>query len=69
VSSAGSAHAWKFLPIIGDLVLDSMEGILSVELAEKWAWVREGDGGNHLKMEGPPKELHEVIRSRCLNGA
>lgn len=62
VATAGSAHAWKFLPIIGDLVVDSMEDRLSPELAEKWAWNLEGrDGGNAPRMDGKAVELREIF--------
>ncbi|CZR58698.1 related to FAD-dependent oxidoreductase [Phialocephala subalpina] len=62
--TAGSAHAWKFLPIIGDLVVDSMEGRLEPELAEKWAWNLEGrDGGNAPRMDGKPIELRDIVDS------
>ncbi|KUJ13890.1 putative fructosyl amino acid oxidasesarcosine oxidase [Mollisia scopiformis] len=62
VATAGSAHAWKFLPVIGDLVLDSMEGHLSPALTEKWAWSLEGrDGGNAPRMDGKPVELREIF--------
>jgi sarcosine oxidase/L-pipecolate oxidase len=65
VATAGSAHAWKFLPTIGDLVVDSMAGCLPVELMEKWAWGRKGvDGGNAPRMKGQPVELRDVIRTR-----
>ncbi|KAI1848425.1 hypothetical protein JX266_005731 [Neoarthrinium moseri] len=62
VATGGSAHAWKFLPIIGDLVLDSIEGILDEELKQKWRWGRNGgDSGNAPRMEGSVKELKEIV--------
>jgi sarcosine oxidase/L-pipecolate oxidase len=64
IATGGSAHAWKFLPIIGDLILDSIEGKLQAELTEKWRWGRSGgDGGNAPRMDGEAKELRDVIRS------
>lgn len=66
LATGGSAHAWKFLPIIGDLVVDSIEGTLPTELLEKWAYQkgREGGDGNAPRMEGDPEELSDVVRSR-----
>ncbi|KAL1961580.1 hypothetical protein VTN77DRAFT_1432 [Rasamsonia byssochlamydoides] len=65
VATGGSAHAWKFLPIIGNLVLDSMEGRLDAELARKWAWAKEGlDGGNAPRIDGKVQELRDVVRSQ-----
>lgn len=64
VATGGSAHAWKFLPIIGDLVLDSIEGNLRKELVDKWAWSKKGsDEGNSPRMKGDAKELRDFVRS------
>ncbi|KAI1334500.1 putative fructosyl amino acid oxidasesarcosine oxidase [Xylariaceae sp. FL0016] len=63
VATGGSAHAWKFLPSIGDLVLDSMLGVLREDLTEKWKWDKGGrDGGNAPRMNGRAKELRDVVR-------
>ncbi|GAD95414.1 DEHA2F00396p [Paecilomyces variotii No. 5] len=65
VATGGSAHAWKFLPIIGDLVVDSMTGRLKHELKEKWAWGHRGsDGGNAPRIDDKAKELRDVVRSQ-----
>ncbi|KAL1979787.1 hypothetical protein VTN96DRAFT_5194 [Rasamsonia emersonii] len=67
IATGGSAHAWKFLPIIGDLVLYSMEGRLDSELAKKWAWGRDGmDGGNAPRMDGKAQELRDVVRRNAV---
>jgi len=36
-ATAGSGHAYKFLPVIGRLVADAIEGKLSPELIAKFA--------------------------------
>lgn len=66
MATGGSAHAWKFLPLIGDWVLDSVEGKLDPELAEKWSFNRLSDGkdGNAPRMDGSPQELKQVVRHR-----
>jgi sarcosine oxidase/L-pipecolate oxidase len=66
LATGGSAHAWKFLPVIGDLVVDSMEGKLSQELAQKWAYAKGMAGSDHNapRMDGKPEELRDVVRSR-----
>ncbi|KAI1773773.1 putative fructosyl amino acid oxidasesarcosine oxidase [Hypoxylon cercidicola] len=66
LATGGSAHAWKFLPVIGDLVVDSMEGTLSPELAAKWAYAKEKSGKdeNAPRMDGKPEELRDVVRSK-----
>ncbi|KAI1639210.1 putative fructosyl amino acid oxidasesarcosine oxidase [Biscogniauxia mediterranea] len=64
VATGGSAHAWKFLPIIGGLVLDSMLDQLEEQLMEKWRWGKSGgDGGNAPRLKGDAKELRDVVRT------
>ncbi|KAI1486836.1 FAD dependent oxidoreductase [Biscogniauxia mediterranea] len=41
IATCGSFHGWKFLPIIGDYVVQMLEGTLAPDLAAKWAWDRE----------------------------
>ncbi|KAH8903214.1 FAD dependent oxidoreductase [Coniochaeta sp. PMI_546] len=43
VATGGSGHGFKFLPVLGDKILDAVEGRTPVEFAEKWAW-KEGCG-------------------------
>ncbi|KAJ5225345.1 Fructosyl amino acid oxidasesarcosine oxidase [Penicillium chermesinum] len=65
VATGGSAHSWKFLPIIGGYVVDSVLGILDNTLAAKWAWADKGpDGGSSPRIGGAAQELAQVVRSR-----
>lgn len=66
LATGGSAHAWKFLPIIGDWVVDSIMGTLAQELVAKWAFDRHsGDKDqNAPRMDGEPQELREKVRHR-----
>lgn len=41
IATAGSFHGWKFLPVIGSYVVDMLDGKLSQELSQKWAWDRD----------------------------
>ncbi|KAH9820933.1 putative sarcosine oxidase [Teratosphaeria destructans] len=34
----GSAHGFKFMPVIGNYVVDSLEGRLDADTARKWRW-------------------------------
>ncbi|KAJ5728361.1 hypothetical protein N7493_004691 [Penicillium malachiteum] len=38
LATGGSGHAYKFFPVIGDKVVDAMEGKLEPELRELWEW-------------------------------
>lgn len=66
LATGGSAHAWKFVPIIGDKVVDLMEGKLDPVLKEKWSWDEKvkgsADNGSAPRMEGDAQEVKEVIR-------
>lgn len=66
LATGGSAHAWKFLPILGDCVVDSMQGTLSQELVEKWAFDKFSGGKDEAapRMDGRPEELRDVVRTR-----
>ncbi|KAH8178502.1 FAD dependent oxidoreductase domain-containing protein [Sarocladium implicatum] len=48
LATGGSFHGWKFLPVIGDYVMDMMEGKLPKEYADRWAWdqPRTGESAN-----------------------
>lgn len=65
VAAGDSAHGWKFLTIIGDLILDSLKGTLEESLAKRWAWEPKGiDNGSTAGMGGALKELQPVVRNR-----
>ena len=41
IATCGNFHGWKFFPVLGKYIVQMLEGSLSTELAEKWAWDRE----------------------------
>ncbi|OTA56220.1 putative fructosyl amino acid protein [Hypoxylon sp. EC38] len=43
VATGGSGHAFKFLPVIGDRVVDSIMGKCPKEFKDKWKWKAVGD--------------------------
>lgn len=64
ITTGGSAHAWKFAPILGDKVLDLLRGQLEPTLRQMWAWGRQGhDNSSAPRMEGEPPELSRVVRA------
>lgn len=38
VATGGSGHGFKFLPVLGDKIVDSIEGRCPAEFRDKWAW-------------------------------
>lgn len=38
VAIGGSAHGFKFLPVLGNYIVDMMEGTLDPQIAQKWKW-------------------------------
>jgi len=41
VATCGNFHGWKFFPVLGTYVVKMLEGELTPELQNKWAWNRE----------------------------
>ena len=41
VATGGSGHAFKFLPVLGDKVVDCVVGQRPAAFADKWAWRRQ----------------------------
>ncbi|KAJ4263849.1 hypothetical protein NW762_005885 [Fusarium torreyae] len=46
IATGGSFHGWKFLPVIGDYVVDMLQGTLDSDFAERWAWDKKGGDGH-----------------------
>jgi glycine/D-amino acid oxidase-like deaminating enzyme len=40
IATGGSFHGWKMMPVIGKYVLQMIEGTLSEEHRQRWAWDR-----------------------------
>lgn len=38
MATGGSLHGWKFLPLLGEFVVDSISESLAPELTSKWSW-------------------------------
>ncbi|PCH35627.1 FAD dependent oxidoreductase [Wolfiporia cocos MD-104 SS10] len=57
LATSGSGHALKFLPVIGQLVADAIQGILKPELVEKFAFARQK---NDVTPSRPGHEIREL---------
>ena len=42
VASGGSGHGYKFLPVVGDKIVDCILGNTPEEFREKWKWPQRG---------------------------
>jgi sarcosine oxidase/L-pipecolate oxidase len=41
LATGGSGHGYKFLPVIGEKIVDCVEGRCPAEFKEKWAWPKD----------------------------
>lgn len=41
LATGGCGHGFKFFPIIGEKIVDAIEGTLAPRLREKWKWRAE----------------------------
>lgn len=64
VATGDSGHAFKFLTVIGDLILDSLEGRLDKKYADRWAWGQKQSIGSASFMGEDLTELQPIVRSR-----
>jgi sarcosine oxidase/L-pipecolate oxidase len=60
IATAGSFHGWKFLPIIGDYVVQLLDGELDSSLEKRWAWDRDQTGFAQEKAI-PKRELKDLL--------
>ncbi|TGO38579.1 hypothetical protein BHYA_0072g00420 [Botrytis hyacinthi] len=60
IATGGSFHGWKFLPIIGDYVVQMLDNKLDANLLSRWAWDRDQKGSVHKKFV-PKRELKDLI--------
>lgn len=38
LATGGSGHGYKFFPVLGDKIVDALEGSLEPELQDLWKW-------------------------------
>ncbi|KAL8890837.1 MAG: hypothetical protein Q9215_002063 [Flavoplaca cf. flavocitrina] len=60
VATGGSFHGWKFLPILGEYVVQMLDGELGSEEAKRWAWDRSLTGLPPNPLE-PKRELRDIV--------
>lgn len=60
IATGGSFHGWKFLPIIGEYVVQMLDSNLDFNLLKRWAWDRDHKGSVHNKFV-PRRELRDLM--------
>lgn len=68
MATGGSLHGWKFLPLVGEFVVDSINGVLPAVLQDKWSW--ESKKGAKLArlgfmLDGDTKELMQEMQVKA----
>lgn len=56
VATGGSGHAFKFLPVLGERIIDAMEGKLDQAYRNLWCWKLKADRG-HASVDSE-EDLH-----------
>lgn len=52
VATGGSGHGYKFLPVLGDKIVDAIEGKLELELQELWKWPNLEGNKQQIEFDG-----------------
>lgn len=71
LATGGSGHGYKFLPVLGDKIVDALEGKLDPALQDLWKWpaaVSESqfDGTEDGSRSGPKglRLMDELLKTR-----
>lgn len=60
LAAGGSAHGFKFMPILGKYIADMLEGTLEPGIAKAWAWRPGQSPGKNLAHLDPESELADL---------
>ncbi|KAN0083408.1 FAD dependent oxidoreductase [Elaphomyces granulatus] len=52
LATGGSGHGYKFLPVLGDKIVDAIEGKLEPELQELWKWPNLIENEERIEFDG-----------------
>ncbi|KAI9771716.1 MAG: hypothetical protein M1840_001932 [Geoglossum simile] len=69
LATGGSGHAYKFLPIIGEKVVDCIEGNTPPEFREKWAWPERPASDAFVTQDGSRSGQTEMLLDTELEQA
>ncbi|KAL2444388.1 L-pipecolate oxidase [Exophiala dermatitidis] len=70
IAGGGSAHGFKFMPVLGKYIADLLEGTLEPNIAQAWRWRPNQKMGTNLAHMDPEMELRDLSgwRGRRRNG-
>jgi sarcosine oxidase/L-pipecolate oxidase len=60
VAIGGSAHGFKFMPVIGKYIADMVEGKLEPEIAEQWRWRPNSRSAVPVPFVEPVQDLNNL---------
>ena len=60
IATCGSFHGYKFFPVLGKYITQMLEGELSPELVERWAWDRQRSDSSQ-NVEYPNSEMKHLL--------
>ncbi|TGJ80121.1 hypothetical protein E0Z10_g8634 [Xylaria hypoxylon] len=60
IATGGSFHGYKFFPVLGKYIVQMLEGQLSPQLTEKWAWDRQRPDPA-LSPDWPRSEMKDLV--------
>ncbi|KAL6251755.1 hypothetical protein RBB50_001965 [Rhinocladiella similis] len=70
IAAGGSAHGFKFMPVLGKYIADMLEGTLDADIADSWRWRPGQDvSGKNLAHMDPEMELCDLPGWQGRNGA
>ena len=67
IATGGGFHSWKMLPVIGNYIIQALEGTLNEEEARRWNWNRFDFDGNDTydannKYSKPPLDWKDIMQ-------
>ncbi|KAL2406608.1 L-pipecolate oxidase [Exophiala dermatitidis] len=60
IVGGGSAHGFKFMPVLGKYIADLLEGTLEPDIARAWRWRPNQKMGTNLAHMDPEMELRDL---------
>ena len=66
VATCGNFHGYKFFPVLGKYIVQMLEGELSSDLMQKWAWDRERPPSS-VNPDYPRFEMQDLLDAKSTS--